>query len=224
MPADLRPTLQQPYLLPIRIGSIMFRDERSMSEDDASEGRLIFRKIYNDYHDLVAESIGEDPGCGIRDEIYDRYREAGGEEGRSEFVGKREEARKSRDRVTDNNFVMIAYDDDKPVGGALFHAVQLLGRVAVNIDYRAYCTVLTQPDGLGVGLLKWLLDHRHDARSEDGTLISMRMKILDFPAHDARNRWRSDLPWAAKYLDDLGGYVNWGQTTEYRYPIRAIRR
>jgi hypothetical protein len=212
-----------PYLLPIRIGSLSFRDDRSMSEDKTREGRHVFRKISNFYHDLVAEKIGEDPGCGIRDEIYDRYRKAGGREGHSEFLIKREGARKPRDRVTQENFVMLAYQDKKPVGGALFHAVKLIDRVGDNVDYRAYCTVLTRPAGLGMGLLRWLLDNRHDARQKDGTIISMQMKVLDFPIQDIRNRWRSDLPFG-RYVRDLGSYVEWGETPEYRFPLRAIRR
>ncbi len=212
-----------PYLLPIRIGSVSFRDDRSMSEGAARQGRRAFHKIYNFYHDLVAEKIGQDPGCGIRDEIYERYRKTGGREGHSEFLLKREGARKSRDRVTQENFVMMAYEDRKLVGGALFHAVKLMGRVDDIVDYRAYCTVMTQPQGLGMGLLRWLLDNRHDARQDDGTIVSMQLKVLDFPIQDIRNRWRSDLPFG-KYVRDLGGYVDWGETPEYRYPLRAIRR
>ncbi len=137
---------------------------------------------------------------------------------------RRREERRSKDRVTQENFIMLAYEDAKPVGGALFHAVHLFNRVGVNVDYRTYCTVLTRPDGLGVELLRWLLDHRHDARRDDGTLVSMRMQVLDFPVHDVRNRWRSDLPHAQKYMKALGKYVEWGETPEYRYPRWAIRR
>ncbi|KKL94549.1 hypothetical protein LCGC14_1863580, partial [marine sediment metagenome] len=204
-------------------GSLSFRDERSMSREQAREGRRVFRKASNFYHDLVAERIGEDPGCGIRDEIYERYRAAGGREGNSEFRLKREKARRSRDRVTDNNFVLLAYEDKKPVGGAMLHAVKLIDRVGVNVDYRAYCTVLTRPQGLGMDLLRWLLEHRHDARQDDGTIVSMQMRVLDFPIQDIRNRWRSNLPFG-KYVLGLGGYVDWGETPEYRYPLRAIRR
>lgn len=214
------------YLLPIRIGSIIFRDERGMTEEQAAPGRKRYRKIFNANHNRMRKEIGEDPGCGIRDEIYERYRKEGGHEGYSEFLSKREPARKSRDRVTDINFLMLAYNrltDGKelPVGGALFHAVQIIDRVAVNIDYRTYCTVITRPDGLGMGLLRWLLDHRHDARADDGTIVSMRLTVLDFPVNDARNRWRSNLPHTQKYVEELGDYIEWGKTTEYRYPIRA---
>ncbi|KKM01863.1 hypothetical protein LCGC14_1790200, partial [marine sediment metagenome] len=205
-------------------GSLSFRDERSMSREQAREGRRVFRKVFNFYHDRVAETIGEDPGCGIRDEIYDRYRAAGGREGNSEFRLKREKARRPRDRVTDNNFVLLAYEDEKPVGGAMLHAVKLIDRVGANVDYRAYCTVLTRPEGLGMDLLRWLLDNRHDARRDDGTLLSMRLTVLDFPIYDVRNRWRSDLPHADEYMKALGTYVDWGETSGYRYPLQAIRR
>ncbi len=227
MPAALGPPSPASYLLPIRIGSLMFRDERSMSEDEAREGRRVFRKTLNFYHDRVTESIGEDPGCGVRDEIsheeHEKYRLAGGTEDHSGFRARRARERESRDRVTDDNFVLLAYNGDKPVGGALFHAVQLLQRVGANVDYRAYCTVLTRPDGRGVRLLRWLLDNRHAARRDDGTLFSMGLKILDFPVQDARNRWRSTLPHADKYTTDLRDYITWGKTAEYRYPIRARR-
>ncbi|KKN34445.1 hypothetical protein LCGC14_0793440, partial [marine sediment metagenome] len=33
-----------PHLLPIRVGSLSFRDERSMSREQAREGRRVFRK------------------------------------------------------------------------------------------------------------------------------------------------------------------------------------
>ncbi len=215
------------YLLPIRIDELVFRDERGMTAEEAAPGRKKFRKIFNFYHDRVAETIGEDPGCGVRDEVsraqHEKYRLAGGAEDHSGFRARREQERKSRDRVTDENFAMLAYNDGKPVGGALFHAVQLIRRVGTNVDYRCFCTVLTRPDGLGVPLLRWLLDNHHDARRRDGTLFSMRLQILDFPVHDARNRWRSTLPHAGKYMADLREYVTWGKTTEYRYPIRARR-
>ncbi len=224
MPAELGPPTSSPYLLPIHIGAITFRDERSMTEEQAAPGRQQYRKIFNENHDRMRKEIGEDPGCGVRDEIYDRYREKGGREGHSEFLSKREPARKSRDRVTGINFLMLAYDGEKPVGAALFHAVQLLRSVGANIDYRTYCTVITRPDGLGMGLLRWLLDHRHDARADNGTIVSMRMTVLDFPVNDARNRWRSNLPHTQKYVEELGNYVEWGETSEYRYPLWALRR
>ena len=213
-----------PHLLPIRIGTLTFRDERSMSEDEARYGRRVFRNVLNFYHARVAETIGEDPGCGVRDEEWQRYAQTGSSEKRSAFIQRREEERRSKDRVTRENFVMLAFENERPVGGALFHAVELLSRVGANVDYRAYCTVLTRPDGLGVGLLRWLLDNRHDARRDDGTLMSMQLRTLDFPFNDVRNRWRSDLPHARKYTDELSEYLLWGDTPEYRYPIRAIRR
>ncbi len=228
MPAALRPPPPRPYLLPIRIGTLLFRDERNMTEDEALEGHRVFRKIFNFYHDRVAETIGEDPGCGVRDEVWreahEKYRLAGGGEDRSAYRMRRETERKSRDRVTDNNFAMYAYEDGQPVGGALFHAVKIMNRVGANVDYRSFVTVLTRPDGLGAGLLRWLLDNRHDARRDDGTLMSMNLRVLDFPVNDVRNRWRSDLPHARRYMKDLGTYVEWDETPEYRYPLWAMRR